>query len=110
MLISALTCQIISNVPAAILLSAVSRRMPAAFWVGVNVGGAGTLVASGQPHHFPGIHPPQFPAAQSAFILFFRRQLRFSGSSSGSHVPFWAEQPGPARAENKTGMLDSYRK
>ena len=44
MLISALTCQIISNVPAAILLSRFTQDT--ALLVGVNVGGAGTLVAS----------------------------------------------------------------
>ena len=45
MLISALTCQIISNVPAAILLSRFTQNARALL-VGVNVGGAGTLVAS----------------------------------------------------------------
>ena len=45
MLISALTCQIISNVPAAILLSRFTQDAHALL-VGVNVGGAGTLVAS----------------------------------------------------------------
>lgn len=44
-LISALTCQIISNVPAAILLSRFTQDARALL-VGVNVGGAGTLVAS----------------------------------------------------------------
>ena len=45
MLISALTCQIISNVPAAILLSRFTQDARGLL-VGVNVGGAGTLVAS----------------------------------------------------------------
>ena len=45
MLISALTCQIISNVPAAILLSRFTQDAHGLL-VGVNVGGAGTLVAS----------------------------------------------------------------
>lgn len=45
MLVSALTCQIISNVPAAILLSRFTQDARALL-VGVNVGGAGTLVAS----------------------------------------------------------------
>lgn len=44
-LISALTCQIISNVPAAILLSRFTQDARGLL-VGVNVGGAGTLVAS----------------------------------------------------------------
>ena len=45
MLISALTCQIISNVPAAILLSRFTQNARGLL-VGVNIGGAGTLVAS----------------------------------------------------------------
>ena len=45
MLISALTCQIISNVPAAILLSRFTQDAHGLL-VGVNIGGAGTLVAS----------------------------------------------------------------
>ena len=45
MLISALTCQIISNVPAAILLSRFTQDARGLL-VGVNVGGAGALVAS----------------------------------------------------------------
>ena len=45
MLISALTCQIISNVPAAILLSRFTQDARGLL-VGINVGGAGTLVAS----------------------------------------------------------------
>ena len=45
MLVSALTCQIISNVPAAILLSRFTQDARVLL-VGVNVGGAGTLVAS----------------------------------------------------------------
>ena len=45
MLISALTCQIISNVPAAILLSRFTDDYRGLL-VGVNIGGAGTLVAS----------------------------------------------------------------
>ena len=45
MLTSALTCQIISNVPAAILLSRFTQDARGLL-VGVNVGGAGTLVAS----------------------------------------------------------------
>ena len=45
MLISALTCQIISNVPASILLSRFTQDA-SGLLIGVNVGGAGTLVAS----------------------------------------------------------------
>lgn len=42
---AALTSQVISNVPAAILLSQFTDDYPALL-VGVNIGGAGTLVAS----------------------------------------------------------------
>lgn len=45
MLVAALTSQIISNVPAAILLSRFTDDYPGLL-VGVNIGGAGTLVAS----------------------------------------------------------------
>ena len=43
--VAALTSQVISNVPAAILLSQFTDDYPALL-VGVNIGGAGTLVAS----------------------------------------------------------------
>ncbi len=42
---SALSCQVISNVPSAILLSQFTEEYPALL-VGVNIGGAGTLIAS----------------------------------------------------------------
>ncbi len=45
MLVSALTSQVISNVPAAILLSRFTDDYRGLL-VGVNIGGAGTLVAS----------------------------------------------------------------
>lgn len=45
MLVSALSCQIISNVPAAILLSQFTENY-AGLLVGVNVGGVGTIIAS----------------------------------------------------------------
>ena len=45
MLISALTCQIISNVPAAMLLSGYTKEIPELI-VGTNLGGLGTLIAS----------------------------------------------------------------
>ena len=87
MLISALTCQIISNVPAAILLSRFTQDAR-----GLLVGrqrrrrrNAGGL--SGQPHHLPGIHPPRSRRRQALSHPLFRHQLRFSGSSSGCHVP-----------------------
>lgn len=45
LLTSVLSCQVISNVPSAILLSQFTNNYPALL-VGVNIGGAGTLIAS----------------------------------------------------------------
>jgi len=45
LLVSALSCQIISNVPSAILLSQFTQNYPALL-LGVNVGGTGTLISS----------------------------------------------------------------
>lgn len=45
LLFSTFSCQIISNVPSAILLSQFTRNYPALL-VGVNIGGTGTLIAS----------------------------------------------------------------
>ena len=45
LLFSALSCQVISNVPSAILLSQFTDNYPALL-VGVNIGGTGTLIAS----------------------------------------------------------------
>jgi dipeptidyl aminopeptidase/acylaminoacyl peptidase len=45
LLFSALSCQMISNVPSAILLSQFTSNYPALL-VGVNIGGTGTLIAS----------------------------------------------------------------
>lgn len=45
MLVSALSCQVISNVPAAILLSRFTENY-AGLLVGVNIGGVGTIIAS----------------------------------------------------------------
>lgn len=45
LLVSALSCQIISNVPSAILLSQFTDNYKALLW-GVNLGGTGTLIAS----------------------------------------------------------------
>lgn len=45
LLFSALSCQLISNVPSAILLSQFTDNYPALL-VGVNIGGTGTLIAS----------------------------------------------------------------
>ena len=45
LLVSVLSCQVISNVPSAILLSQFTSEYPALL-VGVNIGGTGTLIAS----------------------------------------------------------------
>ena len=45
LLFSVLSCQVISNVPSAILLSHFTENYPALL-IGVNIGGAGTLIAS----------------------------------------------------------------
>lgn len=45
LIVSTLSCQLISNVPSAILLSRFTLNYPALL-VGVNIGGAGTLIAS----------------------------------------------------------------
>ena len=45
LLVSVLSCQCISNVPSAILLSQFTENYPALL-VGVNIGGVGTLIAS----------------------------------------------------------------
>ncbi len=45
LLVSTLSCQVISNVPSAILLSQFTENYPALL-VGVNIGGTGTLIAS----------------------------------------------------------------
>ena len=45
LIFSALSCQIISNVPTAILLSQFTNNYKELLW-GVNIGGAGTLIAS----------------------------------------------------------------
>ena len=45
LIVSALSCQVISNVPSAILLSQFTENYPALL-LGVNIGGAGTLIAS----------------------------------------------------------------
>ncbi|MBO6062136.1 MAG: citrate transporter [Clostridia bacterium] len=45
LVVSALSCQVISNVPSAILLSRFTADYPALL-VGVNIGGTGTLIAS----------------------------------------------------------------
>ena len=84
-LISALTCQIISNVPAAILLSRFTQDARGLL-VGVNVGGAGTLVASGKPYYVSGIYAPRSQWREAFSFPFFWDQLCIPGNSSGCHV------------------------
>ena len=69
-------------------------------WRRRNAGGL-----SGQPHHLPGIHPPRSRRRQALSHPLFRHQLRFSGSSSGCHVP-----SGLNRRSLSAEKQDSYRK
>ena len=69
-------------------------------WRRRNAGGL-----SGQPHHFPGIHPPRSRRRQALSHPLFRHQLRFSGAPSGCHVP-----SGLSRRSLSAEKQDSYRK
>ena len=79
LLVSVLSCQFISNVPSAILLSRFTTDYPALL-LGVNIGGTGTLIASLASlitfSEFKILHPEQtkkyigiFTAANVAFLL-----------------------------------------
>ena len=79
LLVSVLTCQFISNVPSAILLSRFTGDY-AALLLGVNIGGTGTLIASLASlitfNEFKILHPEQtkkyiciFTAANAAFLV-----------------------------------------
>ena len=79
LLVSVLSCQFISNVPSAILLSRFTEDYPALL-LGVNIGGTGTLIASLASlitfSEFRLLHPEQtkkylgiFAAANGAFLL-----------------------------------------
>ncbi len=67
LLFSALSCQMISNVPSAILLSQFTNNYPALL-VGVNIGGAGTLIAS------------------LASLITFREYVSHNPGKTGSYV------------------------
>ncbi len=67
LLFSVLSCQIISNVPSAILLSRFTSNY-AALLVGVNIGGAGTLIAS------------------LASLITFREYTRHNPKQSGRYI------------------------
>lgn len=79
LLVSVLSCQCISNVPSAILLSQFTTDYPALL-LGVNIGGTGTLIASLASlitfNEFRLLHPEQtkkylaiFTAANVAFLV-----------------------------------------
>ncbi len=67
LLFSVLSCQVISNVPSAILLSQFTDNYPALL-VGVNIGGAGTLIAS------------------LASLITFREYIKHNPGKSGKYV------------------------
>ncbi|MBP3369158.1 MAG: citrate transporter [Clostridia bacterium] len=67
LLFSVLSCQLISNVPSAILLSQFTENYPALL-VGVNIGGAGTLIAS------------------LASLITFREYVKHNPGQSGRYI------------------------
>ncbi len=67
LLFSVLSCQMISNVPSAILLSQFTDNYPALL-VGVNIGGAGTLIAS------------------LASLITFREYIKHNPDKSGKYI------------------------
>lgn len=87
LIVSVLTCQFISNVPSAILLSRFTSDY-AALLLGVNIGGTGTLIASLASlitfNEFRLLHPEQtkkyfliFTAANTAFLLILTLAAKF---------------------------------
>ncbi len=70
LLFSALSCQVISNVPSAILLSHFTENYPALL-LGVNIGGTGTLIASLASLIALHEYSAHFPEKASAYILKF---------------------------------------
>lgn len=79
LIVSTLSCQIISNVPSAILLSRFTENYPALL-LGVNIGGTGTIIASLASlitfNEFKLLHPEQtkkylliFTIANAAFLI-----------------------------------------
>lgn len=71
LLYSTLSCQVISNVPSAVLLSQFTQNYPALL-VGVNIGGTGTLIAS------------------LASLITFRNYLHFDRPHIGSYLKLFA--------------------
>jgi len=87
LIVSVLTCQFISNVPSAILLSRFTGDY-AALLLGVNIGGTGTLIASLASlitfNEFRILHPEQtkkyiliFTAANAAFLVILTLAAKF---------------------------------
>ena len=79
LLVSTLSCQVISNVPSAILLSRFTENYPALL-LGVNIGGTGTIIASLASlitfNEFKLLHPNQtkkyiliFTVVNAAFLI-----------------------------------------
>ena len=97
MLISALTCQIISNVPAAILLSRFTQDAHGLL-VGVNIERWWPLWPASSPS---GNTPAAFPAAPNAFSSCFPPSASLFWQFFWLPCPFWAEQPGPERRKTK---------
>ncbi len=87
LLVSVLTCQFISNVPSAILLSRFTGNY-AALLLGVNIGGTGTLIASLASlitfNEFRQLHPEQtkkyifiFTSVNAAFLVIMILAAKF---------------------------------
>ena len=91
--VAALTSQVISNVPAAILLSQFTDDYPALL-VGVNIGGDAGGVA-GQPDHLPGVYEARQGTDRTVPGTILRRQLRLFGRAAGSHDVFDAIDRAP---------------
>ena len=72
LIVSVLTCQFISNVPSAILLSRFTSDYPALL-LGVNIGGTGTLIASLASlitfQEFKLLHPEQTKKYMKIFVM-----------------------------------------
>ena len=93
LLTAVLSCQVISNVPAAILLSQFTDDYPALL-VGVNIGGDAGGVA-GQPDHLPGVYEARQGTDRTVPGAVLRRQLRLFGRAAGSHDVFDAIDRAP---------------
>ncbi len=87
LIVSVLSCQFISNVPSAILLSRFTADYPALL-LGVNIGGTGTIIASLASlitfNEFKLLHPEQtkkyigiFTAANLAFLVILTLAAKF---------------------------------